>query len=131
MPQALAPQRPAVRVPRTPEQRAYIVWMGRRIKEARERADRSQAELAKAIGRSQAWLNDVELGKISPSVYDLNRLAGQLEYPVAWFIQADYELQVKRPSTRYEWEELFRDDPDRARLHYELERFARDNNDRP
>lgn len=50
----------------------------RSIRIARLLAGRSQAELAQAIGKSQSWLSQLELGYLVPDAADLHRLIEQL-----------------------------------------------------
>lgn len=123
---SVAPQpRGNVRRPRSEEHVAYIAWLGRRVKTAREKAGYSQYELAERVGKSQNWVHDVERGAVSPAAFDLQRIAKATDYPVAWFIDPDFSLTFRRPATRYEWEQLFGDE-DRARAHYEVDRaFSR------
>ena len=50
----------------------------RSIRIARLLAGWSQAELARAIGKSQSWLSQLELGYLVPDAADLRRLIERL-----------------------------------------------------
>jgi transcriptional regulator with XRE-family HTH domain len=59
--------------------------MGRRVKEAREQAGMSQAELASQIRRRQASVSDIENGKMEIPAGTLVQLAVTLKRPISYF----------------------------------------------
>lgn len=59
--------------------------MGKKIREAREEAGLSQAELAKKIYRRRATVSDIENGKSEVGSLTLSRLSSVLEKPLSYF----------------------------------------------
>lgn len=57
--------------------------VGVRIREVRTRLALSQDELARKAGITQAKVSDYELGNVSPSITNLDRIADALGVPIA------------------------------------------------
>lgn len=81
----------------------YDAEIGRKIKEAREERKMTQAELARAIYKSQGNISDYERGRLSINAVDLMLIAHALEKPIRYFFPvyvptegdlADYEAEV-------------------------------------
>ena len=68
-----------------------------RLLEARKARGWSQTEVAERAGTSQAYLADIEGGKISVSLKMLSRLARAYELPLTYF--TPNEVVNKSPST--------------------------------
>jgi transcriptional regulator with XRE-family HTH domain len=65
-------------------------FIGKRIKQERVNRGLSQAELAEAVGKSAAYLSNVENGKTDPPLGLLRLIAAVLQCPVAnFFVGAD------------------------------------------
>jgi transcriptional regulator with XRE-family HTH domain len=58
--------------------------IGARIREARERAGMTQAELAESVGGGQPEVSMWEIGKRTPGLGSMVRLAGALGVSVDW-----------------------------------------------
>lgn len=58
------------------------------LRQAREEAGLTQAELGIAVGRSQTWVSKCELGERRVDVIELQDLANALRKPLAWFMPA-------------------------------------------
>lgn len=61
------------------------LFIGKRIKHERVKFGLSQAELAEAVGKSSAYLSNVENGKTDPPLGLLRNIAAVLQCPVANF----------------------------------------------
>lgn len=64
--------------------RRYKAFLDR-LRQAREEADMTQVELAKALGRSQTWVSKCELGERRADFVELEDLAKALGKPLDWF----------------------------------------------
>ena len=64
--------------------RRYRAFLDR-LRQAREEADMTQVELAKALGRSQTWVSKCELGERRVDFVELEDLAKALGKPLEWF----------------------------------------------
>ena len=64
--------------------------MGFQIRLAREELGISQADLAFALGRRQAYISELETGKTEPSASMLVRLSRILKKPVIYFFPEDW-----------------------------------------
>lgn len=64
--------------------RRYRAFLDR-LRQAREDADMTQVELAKALGRSQTWVSKCELGERRVDFVELEDLAAALGKPLDWF----------------------------------------------
>ena len=64
--------------------RRYRAFLDR-LSQAREEADMTQVELAKALGRSQTWVSKCELGERRVDFVELEDLAKALGKPLEWF----------------------------------------------
>lgn len=64
--------------------RRYRAFLDR-LRQAREEADMTQVELAKALGRSQTWVSKCELGERRVDFVELEDLAKALGKPLDWF----------------------------------------------
>ena len=65
----------------TPRYRAFV----ERLRQAREDAGLTQAELARILQRSQTWVSKCELGERRVDFVELEDLAAALGKPVEWF----------------------------------------------
>lgn len=64
--------------------RRYRVFLDR-LRLAREEAGLTQADLARAVRRSQTWISKCELGERRVDVVELEDLAEALGKPLDWF----------------------------------------------
>lgn len=55
------------------------------LRQAREEAGLTQAELGEAVGRSQTWVSKCELGERRVDIIELEDLAQALQKPLDWF----------------------------------------------
>lgn len=62
--------------------------IGQKIKSARMKANISQGDLGKVLGKSHAAVSDIERGKTELSVSDLQKIASTLGLPLTHFIDA-------------------------------------------
>jgi len=67
--------------------------VGRRIVQRRELTQKTQAEIAKALGISAQQVQKYESGQSRISASRLKRLADVLDTPVAWFFDATDDLK--------------------------------------
>ena len=93
------------------------LFMGKRIREAREEAGFSQEKLAKLIFKRQATLSDIENGKVEVDASTLNLLSYHLRKPFAYFFRRPlYEELVKKDMNalslemQMQFEQIFDDD---------------------
>ena len=70
--------------------------MGRRIAEARGRADLTQAKLAAAIGLDRSALAKIEVGSRRITALELARVAEALDVRIEWFVQETPAAIVSR-----------------------------------
>ena len=66
------------------KERAVFV---KRLKQAREEAGMTQAEVAKKLGCSQSWVSKIELGELRVEAIWLNRLAKLYSKDIAYFVK--------------------------------------------
>lgn len=66
--------------------RETAVWVGRRIREARERSDLSQGQLAAELGKTQTAISQWEGGKRVPTLDDLIEISRALDIDVREFL---------------------------------------------
>ncbi|MBA2708321.1 MAG: helix-turn-helix transcriptional regulator [Gemmatimonadaceae bacterium] len=87
----------------------------------------TQAELRARLGfASNAWLSDIEGGRNSIDAHDLQALADLAGYPVEYFTDPTFEASAMRqPRHRLDWEAVYPDDPQRARIHDEVDQLFR------
>lgn len=70
-------------------------YLGLRIRQARERLNMSQEDLAAAIGKDQGAISEYENGRRKLAAMELPALATALEVPLSYFFEQDeqvYEL---------------------------------------
>jgi len=72
----------------------FTIQMGEKIRNAREEAGLSQADLAKKIFRRRATVSDIENGKSELGTITLSRLSYALEKPVSYFFP---DFAVREP----------------------------------
>ncbi len=72
--------------------------LGNRIKEKKKKKHLSQTDLAEAVGKSTAYLSNVERGKTDPPLGLLRKIALALECPVANFFVGPDDLSYKNGS---------------------------------
>jgi transcriptional regulator with XRE-family HTH domain len=115
-----------LRPPRSEERLELQHFTGRRIRQARDEADLTQGELATELGFSHSWLSNIELGLNGLDAHDLLRIARVLEnYPIEWYLSAESGRSRRRPRSRRDWESLYPERPDIARLHWDLDKAAK------
>ena len=68
---------------------SFSVYMGKRIREAREEKGWSQQELADMIYKRRASISEIENGKMYPDVVSLTLIAANLQKPLRYFIIAE------------------------------------------
>nr|WP_070960287.1 helix-turn-helix transcriptional regulator [Hyphomonas sp. Mor2] len=61
--------------------------LGRKIKDAREQAGRTQAELAQRLQIEESTLEAMEAGEVRIASLNLARIARDLELPLSWFFE--------------------------------------------
>jgi transcriptional regulator with XRE-family HTH domain len=100
--------------------------LGRRIYEARKDADLTQAELAKLIDASTTWVTNIERGDFNVDLGVMVKLAEKLQKPIDWFLRSEPHVpsRFRVPSTRAEWEVMFKNDPKRAAAHAALDEIC-------
>lgn len=64
--------------------RRYRVFL-ERLRLARQQSGLTQAQLARAVGRSQTWISKCELGERRVDYVELEDLAEALGKPLEWF----------------------------------------------
>lgn len=74
--------------------------LGQRIRELRDERDLSLRELAKRVGRSPAFLSDIELGRRFPSPDVLSDIAGTLGVSVQDLEKYDSRVPVEELKER-------------------------------
>ncbi|HET7425526.1 MAG TPA: ImmA/IrrE family metallo-endopeptidase [Gemmatimonadales bacterium] len=92
-------------------------WVARKIKDAREEAGLSQAQLARRLGRTQTAISYWEAGKRAPGLDDLVELSGVLQRDIAYFLPGREETTPIRAILRATAERLDHQDLDRALQH--------------
>jgi transcriptional regulator with XRE-family HTH domain len=80
--------------------------MGKLIRQAREEAGISQAELARLIGRRQASLSNIENGKMEADVSTLIYLAATLRKPLTYFFPSRVRRELATEQLTPELQEL-------------------------
>lgn len=70
--------------------------IGKQVRTAREEMGWSQAELAEALDRRQAYISEIERGKTEPNSTTLISLAMVLKKPLLYFIPSDYRDPSQR-----------------------------------
>lgn len=73
--------------------------LGKRIKEARQRAGLSQQQLADSIGVSDKTISAYEVGRVDPPLESLSSISGATSHPMAYFIgdvQSNIEAKLDR-----------------------------------
>ena len=68
---------------------SLVIDIGKKIRQARDDAGLTQAELAEKIDRRQAAISDMENAKMEPNVATIVRLAIVLEKPISYFFPSD------------------------------------------
>lgn len=86
--------------------------IGQRVKIAREELGLSQQELADIIDRRQAYISEIETGKVEPSPTTLWMLGRALDKPFLYFIPPDYRREDQEHTYSVEEAELI------ARIRY-------------
>lgn len=99
--------------------RETAAWVGRRIREAREAAELSQAELAADLAKNQTTISQWESGKRSPGLDELMRVAAALDREVSEFLPPTKRSEPGRVLLRAVAERL-----DASELEHELEAFV-------
>jgi transcriptional regulator with XRE-family HTH domain len=56
--------------------------IGKRIVEMRKKKGLSQSELARACEKDRQWIDRLEKGRTTPTIYSLHLVAGALEEPM-------------------------------------------------
>lgn len=111
------------RTARTAEENKRLQHMGAKLRQAREIAGLTQLEVARAVHKSDRWVSDLERGVLEISPLMLAPIAGVLGYPIAYFVDPDFNPNdaVRKPRTRFDWNAAYPDDPLRAKIHYEVD----------
>lgn len=109
-----------------PDVHRRMVFLGNRLREARQRFDLSQEDLGNLMGTGIKTVSDYEIGRSLISPFSLLSVSRALGLPMEWFLNPDYQLQTPgpRPKGRAEWKVLYPDDPERGTLHYALDVYA-------
>lgn len=82
-----------------PKPNDFTIYMGNAIKEAREEAGMSQADLAEKIYRRRATLSDIETGKADVDAWTLWVLSVYLQKPLSFFYPS-YARKTMIPEER-------------------------------
>ncbi len=61
------------------EKQEFLILVGKRIREEREKRGLSQADLAYKIGKDQPSINRVEKGHSNPTIFYLKEIANGLD----------------------------------------------------
>ena len=69
------------------------ILLGSRIRQARERLNMSQAELAKAVKRDQRAISQYERGDRKLAAVDLPRFAEVLDVPIVFFFEGEVAFE--------------------------------------
>ncbi|HZZ98702.1 MAG TPA: helix-turn-helix transcriptional regulator [Candidatus Saccharimonadia bacterium] len=73
--------------------------LGMRIREARQRMNMSQQQLAAAIGVSDKTISAYEVGRVDPPLDTLEKLSTATAHPIAYFVgdvQSNIEARLDR-----------------------------------
>ncbi len=112
---------------KTPERAYLFEFTGGQIRKAREALGQNQREFSltladKGLVRDDSWFSAIERGINSIDPHDLRIIATVTGYPVEWFLDPDYEpAGLRAPRTRLDWEAIYGEDEERARLHYDID----------
>lgn len=68
--------------------------IGKLIREAREQAGMSQADLAKKVYKRRPSLSDIENGKMYPDIETMYYLCLVLKKPLTYFVPEKYRRQI-------------------------------------
>lgn len=90
------------------------VWVGRRIKEARESSGLTQGNLAEQLGLTQTAISYWEAGKRAPGLDDIVRLANTLQREPSYFFPETAGRSQVRALLRATAQQLDRQDLDTA-----------------
>ena len=82
------------------------MFVGKKIREAREEMKLSQSSLAKTIYRRQATLSDFENGKSSIDVSTLIMISAALKKPLSYFLPDWFNSEIEKGSLSPEEQEL-------------------------
>ncbi|HAV15593.1 MAG TPA: hypothetical protein DCX25_04665 [Candidatus Pacebacteria bacterium] len=81
--------------------------LGKRIREARNRAGLSQQQLASAIGVSDKTISAYEVGRVDPPLESLDKLSTVTKHPVGFFIgDVSSNIEARLNSILFELEEI-------------------------
>lgn len=78
---------------------SFLLSLGARVREAREKQGWSQRKLAEEATTRQATINDIENGKREPSIGTLIQIAGALDLPLISLSAKSEERAQKRTSS--------------------------------
>src|SRR5690606_22554703 len=85
------------------ERNGDLLVLGRRVRHARKKAGLTLAELADRVGRTPAWLSQLENGKVEPRLGQLNDIASALGTTAASLLEerppdrrAELEVALER-----------------------------------
>lgn len=102
--------------------------VGERIRAARLEAGVGLRQLARELGMSSSWLNNVESGENGIDAVRLADIATHLGHPAGYFLDDQpaggkrTRQLLSRPSTRIDWQLMYAGEEERARAHFELDR---------
>lgn len=112
------------------EKGPQIRFTGSQIRTVREKMGCSQTEFVALLGRrgldrDDSWLSAIENGKNAIDPYDLFLVSLVSGYPMEWFIVPGF-LAASRsaPRTLFEWEAMYPDEEERARVHHETDQHV-------
>ena len=105
----------------TADDSQFKVNVGRRLADARRAAKLTQAEVAKEVGASDAWISNIENGVINIDTSILVALSKIYGWPIEWFLM-DERLPsgLRQPSTIADWEMLFPESKAKAAALYQV-----------
>ncbi len=66
--------------------KAQLNELGDRVKNARQARGMTQGELGELIGTSSKTISAIEVGRVEPSITQMQALAAVLEEPIGYFV---------------------------------------------
>ena len=99
-----------------------LAAIGARMRRAREDTGLTSTEVAHKRGHSPQWLSDIERGGANVTLYEAAYLARIYGTPIEMFVGPTVAPSTFRlPQTLADWQAMYREQPGRARAHYQLD----------
>lgn len=109
------------RLPLTADAEQFRRNVGQRMQDARLAAGLTQAEVARELEASDAWISNVENGVINIDTSVLVALSKLYGWPVEWFLMDErMPSGLRTPHTIADWEMLFPESKAKAAALYQV-----------